>query len=164
LRLRLSYEEFKPISNWAQKGSPHSRGGCAVYRSPATRTRARSENTAELAAGVARFLMLHFKSVISFRASPVLCECSAMNQDKPIPISVTSLRAEDCSPDQNNLIISLTTKYSTVERKYSIPIECFYDLILDLQRLHISRQATPHEDAAPIQAPVQSELDLTPAE
>jgi hypothetical protein len=32
--------------------------------------------------------------------------------------------AEDYSPDAKNIIISLATKYSNVERKYSVPIEC----------------------------------------
>jgi hypothetical protein len=52
------------------------------------------------------------------------------------PISVTALRAEDYSPDAKNVIISLATKYSNVERKYSVPIECLYDLITDLKRLN----------------------------
>ena len=65
-----------------------------------------------------------------------------MNQDKKIPISVVALRADDYSPDGKDVIISLTTKYSTAERKYSVPIQCFYDLILDLQRLNASTAAT----------------------
>ena len=59
-----------------------------------------------------------------------------MSQDKTIPISVIALRAGGYSPDCKNVIISLTTKYSSAERKYSVPIECFGDLILDLQRLN----------------------------
>jgi len=75
-----------------------------------------------------------------------------MNQDKKIPISVIALRADDYSPDGKDVIISLTTKYSTAERKYSVPIQCFYDLIVDLQRLNASTAATsiktPIEPAA----------------
>jgi hypothetical protein len=74
--------------------------------------------------------------------APVVCELSAMNQDKKIPISVIALRADDYSPDGKDVIISLTTKYSTAERKYSVPIQCFYDLIVDLQRLNASTDAT----------------------
>jgi hypothetical protein len=65
-----------------------------------------------------------------------------MSQDKKIPISVIALRADDYSPDGKDVIISLTTKYSTAERKYSVPIQCFYDLIVDLQRLNASTDAT----------------------
>ena len=66
-------------------------------------------------------------------------------QDKAIPISVIALRADDYSPDGKNVIISLTTKFSTAERKYSVPVECFYDLIVDLQRLNAPTSATPIE-------------------
>ena len=65
-----------------------------------------------------------------------------MSHDKTIPISVIALRADDYSPDCKNVIISLTTKYSTAERKYSVPVECFHDLILDLQRLNAAASAT----------------------
>jgi hypothetical protein len=34
------------------------------------------------------------------------------------------------------VVISLTTKYSTAERTYSVPLECFDDLVVDLQRLN----------------------------
>ena len=61
-------------------------------------------------------------------------EFSAMNQDK-IPIAVTALRVEDYSSDGKNIIISLMVKYADTERKYSVPVECFYDVIVDLQRL-----------------------------
>jgi hypothetical protein len=59
-----------------------------------------------------------------------------MSQDKTIPVNVVAFRAEDYSPDGKNVIISLTTKYSIADRKFSVPIECFHDLILDLQRLN----------------------------
>lgn len=52
------------------------------------------------------------------------------------PISITAMRADDYSPDGKTVTISLTTKYSVAERKYSVPVECLRDLILDLQRLN----------------------------
>jgi hypothetical protein len=66
-----------------------------------------------------------------------------MNQDEAVPVSVIALRADAYSPDGKNVTISLTTKYSTAERKYSVPLECFYDLIVDLQRLNASIDSTP---------------------
>jgi hypothetical protein len=75
-----------------------------------------------------------------------------MSQDKTIPVSVVAFRAEDYSPDGKNVIISLTTKYSIADRKFSVPIECFHDLILDLQRLNAAASATSIE--APIQPAV----------
>ena len=53
-----------------------------------------------------------------------------------LPVSVVALRAETYSPDDNTVIISLTTKYSSVERTFSVPLECFGDLVVDLQRLN----------------------------
>jgi hypothetical protein len=50
-------------------------------------------------------------------------------------VSVVALRAESRSVDGKNIVISLRTKYSTAERKYSVPLECFQDFIVDLQRL-----------------------------
>ena len=50
-------------------------------------------------------------------------------------VSVVALRAESRSVDGKNIVISLRTKYSTPERKYSVPLECFQDFIVDLQRL-----------------------------
>jgi len=81
-----------------------------------------------------------------------------MNQDKKIPISVVALRADDYSPDGKDVIISLTTKYSTAERKYSVPIQCFYDLILDLQRLNASTAARS------IKTPIEPAVASNPAE
>jgi len=68
-----------------------------------------------------------------------------MSQDETIPVSIIGLRADAYSPDGKNVIISLKTKFSTAERKYSVPIECFYDLILDLQRLNASTAAASGE-------------------
>ena len=65
-----------------------------------------------------------------------------MSQDKTIPIGVSALRADDYSPDGKSIIISLTTLYSNNERKYSVPIECFDDFIVDLQRLNAAASGT----------------------
>ena len=75
-----------------------------------------------------------------------------MSQDKTSAISVIALRADDYSPDGKNVIISLTTKYSAAERKYSVPVECFRDLIVDLQRLNAAASTTSME--TPIQPAV----------
>jgi hypothetical protein len=81
-----------------------------------------------------------------------------MKQDKALPISVIALRADDYSPDGKNVIISLTTKYSTAERRYSVPVECFYDLIVDLRRLNAAASATSIETAIqPAVAPKPAE-------
>ena len=52
------------------------------------------------------------------------------------PISITALRADAFSPDGKNIIISLATKYSNAERRYSVPLECFHDLLVGLRRLN----------------------------
>ena len=62
-------------------------------------------------------------------------EGHAMSQDKP-PISVNALLAEGYSADGNNIIISLTVKFLGKKRQYSVPVNCFYDLIASLQRLN----------------------------
>ena len=53
-----------------------------------------------------------------------------------LPVSVVALRAQAYSPDDKIVVISLTTKYSTAERTYSVPLACFDDLVVDLQRLN----------------------------
>lgn len=68
-----------------------------------------------------------------------------MSEERILPIGVTALRAEEYSGDGKSVIISLRTKYSSIERKYSVPIECFHDLILDLQRLNATRGAASIE-------------------
>ena len=76
-----------------------------------------------------------------------------MSQDEKesLPVSVTALRADAYSTD-GNVVISLRTKYSSAERKYSVPIECFHDLIVDLQRLNASRAREPSEPLLPLEA------------
>ncbi|HEX9545058.1 MAG TPA: hypothetical protein VF955_07725 [Pyrinomonadaceae bacterium] len=67
-----------------------------------------------------------------------------MNQEEKetVPVSVVALRADAYSPD-GNVVISLRTKFSSAERTYSIPLECFRDLIVDLQRLNASKPLEP---------------------
>ena len=62
-----------------------------------------------------------------------------MSQDEILPVSVVALRAESYSTD-GNVIISLRTAFSKAERKYSVPIECFHDFVVDLQRLNASNE------------------------
>jgi hypothetical protein len=62
-----------------------------------------------------------------------------MSYDENLPVSVIALRAEGYSADGRCVVISLRTKFSSAERKYSIPLECFHDLIVDLQRLNASK-------------------------
>jgi hypothetical protein len=68
-----------------------------------------------------------------------------MSQEKTVPISVTAVRAEGYSSDCKEIVISLTTKYSNAERKYSVPVECLYDLIVDLQRLNAAEDGVPED-------------------
>lgn len=70
-----------------------------------------------------------------------------MSLENVSSVTVAALRADGYSPDGKNLIISLTTKYSAAERKYSVPVECLYDLITDLKRLSATVQ-TPVEGAS----------------
>jgi hypothetical protein len=84
--------------------------------------------------------------------------------EQPSVVSVLALRAEGFSPDRDNIIISLRTKYSTAERRYSVPIECFRDLIVDLRRLSVSAPITAanvtdseKEPQLPLERPVAAE-------
>jgi hypothetical protein len=88
----------------------------------------------------------------------------SQEEKQTIPVSVVALRAESCSADGDNIVISLRTKYSTAERKYSVPVECFQDLIVDLQRLSASRQSGSADKAndqaeplLPLEIPVAAE-------
>ena len=62
------------------------------------------------------------------------------------PVTVVAFRAESYSPDGKNLIISLRAKYSSAERKYSVPLECLGDFLVDLQRLQASNIEHPAEN------------------
>lgn len=61
-----------------------------------------------------------------------------MEQESTKSVGVSALRAIGLSPDGKEVTISLRMRYSTSERTYSVPIECFYDLIVDLRRLNAS--------------------------
>jgi hypothetical protein len=61
-------------------------------------------------------------------------------------VTVVAFRAESYSSDGKNLIISLRTKYSSAERKYSVPLECLKDLLVDLQRLQASKHPSESLD------------------
>jgi hypothetical protein len=52
------------------------------------------------------------------------------------PVSITALRADAFSSDGKSIIISLASKYSNAERRYSVPLECFRDFLVDLRRLN----------------------------
>jgi hypothetical protein len=69
-----------------------------------------------------------------------------MRQDNAIPIDVAALRAKDYSSDSKNIIISLTTRFST-EHTFSVPVECVYELIADLQKLNSAKGPTPVKTA-----------------
>jgi hypothetical protein len=84
-------------------------------------------------------------------------------EKQPVPVSVVALRAESYSAD-GNIVVSLRAKYSTSERKYSIPVECFRDLIVDLQRLSKSppnppagKSSNQTEPMLPLEIPVAAE-------
>ena len=73
---------------------------------------------------------------------------TAMSHDEILPVSVVALRAEGYSAD-GNVIISLRTAFSKAERRYSVPLECFHDLIVDLQRLNASNAGEPLSQQEP---------------
>ncbi len=77
-----------------------------------------------------------------------------MGHDELLPVSVVALRAEDYTSDGNNVVISLRTKFSSAERKYSVPLECFRDLIVDLHRLNAnsSAESTDQQQEVPMAA------------
>ena len=59
-----------------------------------------------------------------------------MDRKEPKSVAVAALRAVGLSPDGKAITLCLSTRYSTAERLYSVPVECFYDLIVDLRRLN----------------------------
>jgi len=84
--------------------------------------------------------------------------------EQRLPVSVVAVRAERYSAADDNIIISIRTKYSTAERIYSVPVECLRDLIVDLRRLSLSAPAVPSERAdsqseplLPLELPVAAE-------
>ena len=72
----------------------------------------------------------------------------SQEEKKTLPISVVALRAEGYSADGAEVVISLRTKYSAAERRYSVPLECFRDLLLDLQRLEAITRSAPEPGVA----------------
>jgi hypothetical protein len=70
-------------------------------------------------------------------------ELSAMDRDEALPVSVVALRAEGYTTETDSIVISLRTKFSSAERRYSVPVECFRDFIVDLQRLSTGNSAEP---------------------
>ena len=72
----------------------------------------------------------------------------SQEEKKTLPISVVALRAEGYSADGAEVVISLRTKYSAAERRYSVPLECFRDLLLDLQRLEAITRSAPEPSVA----------------
>ncbi len=81
-----------------------------------------------------------------------------MSQDEKeaVPVSVVALRADGYSQD-GNVVISLRTKFSSAERKYSVPIECFHDLIVDLHRLNSATVGEPSEPFLPLEPKIAAE-------
>lgn len=67
--------------------------------------------------------------------------------EQPSVVSVIALRAESYSANGDSILISLLTKYSGAERKYSIPVDCFRDLIVDLRRLSMDTSRHPTDTA-----------------
>jgi hypothetical protein len=58
-----------------------------------------------------------------------------MKQSKaPLVSDVVAMRATEYSADGRNVVISLTTKY-TSERLFSVPVTCLRDFIADLEKL-----------------------------
>ena len=80
-----------------------------------------------------------------------------MGYDKTDPVSVTAMRADEYSDDGKSIVISLKTKYSAAERRYSVPVECFNDLIQDLQRLNAAAGAASSSEIVrdPTAIPIQ---------
>jgi hypothetical protein len=73
-----------------------------------------------------------------------------MQQSKTSPIRAIDFRADGYSADGKNITVSLATKYSAERRTYSVPVECLYDFIADLQKLKSSTGAGPIETQAAI--------------
>ena len=76
-----------------------------------------------------------------------------MSPDEKLVVSVVAMRAEGYSADGDGIVISLRTKFSSAERKYLIPLECFHDLIVDLQRLNANANST-------VEAPGREDINV----
>ena len=77
------------------------------------------------------------------------------------PVSVTAMRADGYSDDGKSIVISFKTKYSEAERRYSVPVECLSDLLMDLKRLNAPADAASLNETAPNPAaiPIQEESE-----
>ena len=69
-----------------------------------------------------------------------------MAYDKTGPVSVTAMRVDGYSDDGKSIVISFKTKYSEAERRYSVPVECLGDLLMDLKRLNAPAYAASSSD------------------
>ena len=85
----------------------------------------------------------------------------SQEEKQAVPISVVALRAEGYSANGDNIIISLRTKYSATERKYSVPIDCFRDLILDLRRLNAFSSADPTDNSPEVEPFLPLDMPIT---
>jgi hypothetical protein len=66
-----------------------------------------------------------------------------MSDGKTPPVHVVAMHADEYSDEEKkSVVISLTTKYSGAQRRYSMPLACLHDLMMDLQRLHSSNRAS----------------------
>jgi hypothetical protein len=72
----------------------------------------------------------------------VLRVVKQQEEKRNLSVTVTELRAESHSAD-GNIVISLRTKYSMKEWRYTIPVECLRDLIIDLKRLNFAPPTQP---------------------
>src|SRR4249919_1654461 len=87
-----------------------------------------------------------------------LADTMSEKVEQRVPVSVVALRAERYSVDDDSIVISLRTKYSTAERIYSVPVECLRDLIVDLRRLSFSAPTAPSEKAKPNRATTSARI------
>lgn len=78
-----------------------------------------------------------------------------MNQGKAIPIDVAALRAKDYHHDGKNIVISLRPRFAA-EQTFSVPVECLYELIADLQKLNTAK-------GAPVAKPMEETTKALPA-
>src|SRR4029078_7942731 len=69
-----------------------------------------------------------------------LADTMSEKVEQRVPVSVVAVRAENYSSEDDSIVISLRTKYSTAERIYSVPADCLEDLIADLRRLSYLHQ------------------------
>lgn len=76
-----------------------------------------------------------------------------MSGEKSLPVNIVVMRAEEYTDDGASIVISFKTRHSAAERRYSVPIECFRDLIRDLQRLNTSAEKSADSASVPVPKP-----------